>query len=600
MRVAVINYESCKPDKCSLECVRFCPINRSGSKAIEIVQENKGKPVVYEETCIGCNICVKKCPFEAISIVNVPDNFSKEVVHRYGTNGFELFGLPILKSGYIIGLLGKNGAGKTTVLRIFSGEIIPNFGILDSQPSIDFVLKQLKGKELYSYFYNLYNKKIKVVHKIQYIEYTSRLLKGEVGELLKKVDERNKLDEIKELLYMEKIWNKDVRVLSGGELQKTLVAAALAREADVYAIDEPSSYLDIRERLNMAKAIRELTKNKYAIVVDHDLIVLDYVADFISILYGESAVYGKVSKTYSARVGINNFLNGYLPAENMRINDTKIEFFLKEVTDIDFNKNVQDKIKWNEIRKSLDGFDLEVEGGSAREGEVIGIVGPNGIGKTTFIRILAGDIQPDFGEVQPQGLALSYKPQRIVPDYDGSVREYLDSVSKDTLSSSSWFYTEVTRRLNLHKLLDSHVKNLSGGELQKLLVAGALAREAQIYLLDEPSSYLDVGERYIVAKAIKRITRERKSVTFVVDHDLAIHDYIADRIIVFSGNPGQSGHASVPLSVSKGMNKFLREVGLTFRRDSETGRPRANKVGSYLDRLQREKNEFYSMETITE
>ncbi len=314
------------------------------------------------------------------------------------------------------------------------------------------------------------------------------------------------------------------------------------------------------------------------ITVDHDLIVLDYIADFVSIVYGESGVYGKVSKTYSTRVGINNFLNGYLPAENMRIMDHKIQFYLKDITDLDLSRNTSEKIKWTSLSKTLDGFSLMTEQGSAREGEIIGIVGPNGIGKTTFIRILVGEILPDNGSIIPSGLSLSYKPQRIVPEYDGTVKEYLESVSKDVLSTSSWFYTEVTRRLKLHRLLDSNVADLSGGELQKMYIAGALAKEAHIYLLDEPSSYLDVEERYIVAKAIKRITRERKSVTFLVDHDLAIHDYIADRLMVFSGTPGKSGKASEPLSLSKGMNNFLKEIGLTFRRDAETGRPRLIKL----------------------
>ncbi|MEM3213427.1 MAG: ATP-binding cassette domain-containing protein, partial [Metallosphaera sp.] len=282
------------------------------------------------------------------------------------------------------------------------------------------------------------------------------------------------------------------------------------------------------------------------------------------------------------------------------ISDYKIQFYIKDITDLDLLKNSIEKIKWSEITKRLSDFSLQVQQGSAREGEIIGIVGPNGIGKTTFIRILVGEIEPDTGHISPGGLTLSYKPQRIVPDYDGTVREYLETVSKDVLSTSSWFYTEVTRKLKLHKLLDNQVKSLSGGELQKLLIAGTLAKEAHVYLLDEPSSYLDVEERYIVAKAIKRITRERKSVTFLVDHDLAIHDYVADRVITFSGTPGKQGYATQPLSLQKGINVFLKDIGLTFRRDAETGRPRANKIGSYLDRVQRERNEYYSTETISD
>ncbi|ARM77111.1 ribosome biogenesis/translation initiation ATPase RLI [Acidianus manzaensis] len=598
MRVAVINYDFCKPDKCNLECIRFCPINRSGSKAIELAEIVKGKPVIYEETCIGCGICVKKCPFEAISIVNLPDKLSGEIIHRYKINGFELFGIPILKQGYMMGILGKNGTGKTTIFKILSGEILPNFGDPSITSTKDLVLSKFKGKEIYDYFYKLYNKQLKIVHKIQYIEYAARLLKGNVSEILKKIDERGKIDEVKSLLFMENMWNKDVQNLSGGELQKLLVGAALLKDADVYFFDEPSSYLDVRERLNVAKGIKELTKNKYVSIIDHDLIVLDYIADMISIIYGESSVYGRVSKAYSARVGINNFLSGYLPAENVQFRQDSIKFMTRDLTDLDFSKSNKIKIEWSEIRKKMSDFSLDVNSGNAREGEIIGIVGPNGIGKTTFVRILVGEITPDYGEVSPQGLSLSYKPQKLVPEYEGTVQQFLENVSKDILSTSSWFFEEVIRKLNLHRILESEVKDLSGGELQKLYVAGALAKEADIYVFDEPSSYLDVEERYTIAKAIKRIVRERKTVAFIVDHDLAIHDYIADRIIVFWGEPGKEGFANSPDSLRKGMNIFLKNMQITFRRDADTGRPRINKIGSYLDRLQKEKGEYYSMESV--
>lgn len=598
MRVAVINYDFCKPNKCNLECIRFCPINRSGSKAIELSDSMRGKPVIYEETCIGCNICVKKCPFEAISIVNLPDRLSGEIIHRYKINGFELFGLPILKQGYILGILGKNGTGKTTIFKILSGELLPNFGDPGRTLTVDEILSKFKGREIYDYFYKLYNKELKIVHKIQYVEYVGRLLKGYVKEILAKVDERRKIDEVKELLFMENMWDKNVQTLSGGELQKLVVAAALLRDADVYFFDEPSSYLDIRERLNVAKGIRELTRNKYVAVIDHDLIVLDYLADLISIVYGESSVYGRVSKTYAARTGINIFLSGYLPAENVKFRQNEIKFNIKDLTDLDLSKTSKIKIEWTDIEKKLPGFSLYVKRGNAREGEVIGILGPNGIGKTTFARILVNEIPADQGVVYPQGLILSYKPQKLIPEYEGTVQQYLESVSKDILSTSSWFFEEVTRKLNLHRILESRVKDLSGGELQKLYITASLAKEADIYVFDEPSSYLDVEERYVVAKAIKRIVRERKSVAFVIDHDLAIHDYIADRIMVFSGISGKEGYGESPDTLRKGMNNFLKIMQITFRRDADTGRPRVNKPGSYLDRVQKEKGDYYSMEIL--
>ncbi len=600
MRVAVINYDYCKPDKCNLECINFCPINRTGGKAIELSDIVKGKPVIYEDTCIGCGICVKKCPFEAIDIVNLPDMFGQDVIHRYTINGFELFGLPIMKQGLITGIIGKNGSGKTTILKIMSGNLLPNFGDPNYKPTPDEVLQRFKGKEIYDYFKRLYDKNLRVIFKIQYIEYVSKYLKGTVRENLAKADERGKLDEIVSILEMNNYLNKDVRVLSGGELQTLLVAASLLKDADVYLFDEPSSYLDIKQRINVAKAIRYYTKDKFVAVVEHDLIMLDYLADNVNIIFGESGVYGKVSKTYASRAGINHYLHGYLPAENMKIRKDEIRFNLRELSELDLIGNVKDKVSWTDIRKKLGDFELFVNKGSCREGEIIGILGPNGIGKTTFARILVGEIEPDEGQVFQQGLTLAYKPQRIVPDYDGTVMQYLESVSKDILSTSNWFFVEVIKRLNLHRLLEHNVKDLSGGELQKLYVAATLAKSADIYVFDEPSSYLDVEERYIVAKAIKRVTRERKASTFLIEHDLAFHDYIDDRIIVFEGIPAVKGIAESPRSIKEGMNIFLKEVNLTLRRDLDTGRPRINKPGSYLDRMQKEKGEFYSILTTAE
>ncbi|BBD71688.1 ribosome biogenesis/translation initiation ATPase RLI [Sulfodiicoccus acidiphilus] len=596
MRVAVINYADCKPDKCRVECVNFCPVNRSGTKAIELVEAMKGKPVIYEETCIGCGICVKKCPFDAISIVNLPDALEGEAIHRYGINGFKLFGLPTPKRGAITAIIGKNGTGKTTILKILSGELVPNFGDPEVMPTQDMVLQRFRGKEIHSYFKELYNKELRVVHKVQYVEVVGRLLKGKVSDLLRRIDERGKLDEIRTLLRMESMWEKESSTLSGGELQKLLVGAALLREADVYVFDEPSSYLDINERLNLSRVLRQLLGDKYVLMVDHDLIVLDYVADLVNVMYGEPSIYGRVSKSYSVRAGINHMLKGFLPSENVKMRDYEIRFYMKDLAEMEGVTGTSIKISWSGVQKSFLGFSLSAPRGEVREGEVVGIVGPNGIGKTTFVKILVGELKADAGIVEPEKSRLAYKPQVISPFTERTVREVMEDASKDSLSSSSWFYVEVVRRFGLHKLLDSSVSSLSGGELQKLMIAKTLAKEADVYVFDEPSAYIDVEERYVMARAIKRVTRERRSATLIVEHDLAIHDYVADRIIVFSGKPGVSGNVEEPVPLRHGLNKFLREFGITFRRDAETGRPRANKPMSYLDRLQKERNEYYAME----
>ncbi|MEM0453546.1 MAG: ribosome biogenesis/translation initiation ATPase RLI [Sulfolobales archaeon] len=601
VRIAVIDYDLCRPDKCNLECVRFCPINRSGSKAIELSQSKEGKPVIYELVCVGCGICVRKCPYTAITVTNLPDEFEKKLVHRYGVNSFKLYGLPTPISGKVLGIVGKNGIGKTTAIKILSGEVIPNLGNLDSPPSWDSALKFYRGSEMYQYLSKLVNKELRVVHKIQHVDIIRKYVKGVVKDVINRIDEKGVAQEVRKYINLDSCWNNNVSTLSGGELQKFAIAAALLRDADVFFFDEPSSYLDIYERLRISRAIREIIKNKYVIVVEHDLTILDYVSDYVSIVYGEPGVFGIFSKVYSVGSGVNNFLTGYLPSENMRIRPEPITFnkFGVGVSE----RPEEEFIKWPKLRKLLNGFELNVEEGNVSKGEVLGIVGPNAIGKTTFIKLLAGEIEPDEGYLTMNNLRISHKPQYVKTELFewGNVEEAFKELCKSSqLACSDWFQNDVIKRLNLHKLYLRGINELSGGELQKFAIAAALAKDADIYLLDEPSAFIDVEERLTICKAIKKVVEVRKAVAFVVDHDLTIIDNIADNIIVFSGTPGVQGKASSPTSLKRGMNTFLRDLEITFRRDRRTGRPRINKPNSYLDRYQKSIGEYFYEAPIEE
>lgn len=598
VRVAVVDRDLCRPSKCSLECIRFCPLNRRRKIAIEL-HETRKYVVIHEETCIGCGICIKKCPYNAITIINLPDELEKKTVHRYGKNAFKLYGLPIPIKGKILGVIGKNGSGKTTTLRILAGEIKPNLGNYEKEPNWDEVIKFFRGTELQNYFKQLAEGKLKVAHKIQYVELVPRYIKGTVGELLQRADDRGIAKEIAEEIGLTKIWDRKINVISGGELQKLLIAATLSKEADVYLFDEPSSYLDVRERIRAAKLIRNYLKNsKYVIVVEHDLAVLDYLSDLVSVVYGEPGAYGIVSKPYSTRNGINYFLEGFLPAENMRIRSEAIKFHAYSIETLIKTETKERILTWSKLMKKLGDFKLMVEPGEAYKGEVVGLLGPNGIGKTTFVRILAGEIKTDEGDISTnttnRKLKISYKPQYVSPKmFDGTVRKVLMNANHNALNPTNWLYSEVIRKLRLNKLLDQKVSDLSGGELQKLAIAFCIIRNADIYLLDEPSAYLDVEERLTVAKVLKRIVEEKRVLAFVVEHDVSIQDFISDRIMVFRGEPGIKGIASPPLQLRNAMNLFLKELGITFRRDPQTGRPRVNKEGSYLDRYQKTIGEYY-------
>ena len=586
-RVAVLDSDKCKPKHCNKLCHKFCPIVRT---RIEAIRFENNKPVIVESLCTGCGICVKKCPFNAVSIVNLPDELEKDCSHRFGPNTFKLFRVPTPSPGTVLGLLGQNGIGKTTTLKIFSGDLKLNLGNYEKPPEWTEIIRHFRGSSLQDYFQKMSEGKLKVSHKPQYVDKIPKVVSGNAGELLEKVDERGKLDEISEHLQLKQIWNRQLEVLSGGELQRVAVAAAMSRDAEMYLFDEPSSYLDVKQRLEVAKAIRSLKdEQKTIIVTEHDLAIIDYLSDQICLFYGEPGVYGVVSNVHGVRTGINIYLQGYIPDENVRFRKEAIVFHEKPPASRAGGGEVL--LRWEQFEKTFKGFKLAARAGEIKRGQIVGILGPNGIGKTTFVKILAGleeaDDGREFGE-----LKVSYKPQYISAEYEGTVQMLLMSVAKENFSSS-WYKTEISQPLKINLLLDRNVAELSGGELQKVAIAACLSREADLFLLDEPSAYLDVEERLNMARAIRRVVENHMATAFVVEHDVVTQDFIADRLMVFSGEPGAKGIAHPPTTLRKGMNTFLKDMEVTFRRDPATRRPRVNKDGSRLDRFQKQLGEYY-------
>jgi ATP-binding cassette, sub-family E, member 1 len=586
-RVAVLEADKCKVKKCGQLCVSFCPMVRSRVEAIKVEGD---KAVISEMLCSGCGICVKKCPFKAISIVNLPDELEKDCSHRFGPNAFKLFRLPTPSPGIVLGLLGQNGIGKTTTLKVLSGEFKPNLGDFENPPEWNEIIQHYRGSTLQEYFQKMSESNFTVAHKPQYVDKIPKAVSGNVNELLEKVNERGVLGEIAETLDLKKIWDRKLEVLSGGELQRVAVAATLSREANVYLFDEPSSYLDVKQRLQVARAIRSLKEQEKTILVaEHDLAIIDYLSDQICVFYGEPSVYGVVSHVHGVRTGINIYLQGYIPDENILFRKESIIFH--EKPPILSAGAGEILLTWNRLEKKFEDFQLAVEPGEIKRGEVIGILGPNGIGKTTFVKILAGieetDDKQEFGE-----LTVSYKPQYIAAEYEGTVQELLMGVAKE-IFTSSWYKTEIIQPLNVNVLLDRNVIELSGGELQKIAVAACLSRKADLFLLDEPSAYLDVEERLNVGRTIRRVIEAQNVPAFVVEHDVVTQDFIADRLMVFSGDPGVNGFAKPPTTLRKGMNGFLKEMDVTFRRDSVTRRPRVNKEESKMDKFQKQIGEYY-------
>ncbi len=587
MRIAVLIKDRCKSKNCSRECIKFCPRVRAGDETI-IMGEN-GKPIISEQLCVGCGICIHKCPFDAIKIIGLAEELETDLVHQFGINGFRLFRLPVPKKGTCIGILGPNGIGKTTAIRLLSGQFMPNLGDYDEEITWEDILYYYSGTELHEHFKNLANNEISSVVKPQYVDRLPKIMKGKIGEVLKKIDSSGNFEIIIEKLGLKNILNKNIekREISGGELQLVAVAAALLKDVDLYFFDEPSSYLDIHQRLKVARIIKELSEKKKVIVIEHDLAVLDFLCDNVHLVYGDEGAYGVITNARGVRHAINTYLSGYLKEENIRFGE-KIEFFEQPP-----KKRQQMKIliSYEDLTKNFEEFSLEIEKGVIRGGEIIGIVGPNAIGKTTFVKILAGAIKPTTGNLE-YDIKVSYKPQYITPDYKGSVREFLESNAQQ-IFTSSFFKAEIFESFNLKYLLDKQIETLSGGELQRVATANCLVQDADIYLIDEPSAYLDSEQRMITSRTVRRIIEKVGKSAMVVDHDVYFIDMISDALIVYEGEPGKNGKGCGPFSLHEGMNRFLKDVDITFRRDEETHRPRVNKPDSFMDRKQRNEGEYY-------
>jgi ATP-binding cassette subfamily E protein 1 len=570
---------------------------RTGDKTIVLSPDEK-YVIITESLCSGEGICIKKCPFKAISIINLPDPLKDQISYRYGSDQFSLFRMAIPKKGKVLGLIGQNGIGKSTMLKILSNDLKLNLGKFgENTPDWKEIINHFKGSELHQYFVDLKDNKLNIVHKPQNITIIPKYVTGKVIDLLSNNDTGSRLEQIIERLNLTEILEREISVLSGGELQRVAIAAAYLKDGDVYLFDEPSSYLDVSERINMAKLIRSLSAaNKTIIVVEHDLAILDYLSDYVSVLYGEPGVYGIISHPQGVRVGINIYLNGYIKDENVRFREEPISFHERPPQESLFSSG-DVVLSYEDTVVSLGNFNLSASGSEIHSGEIIGILGPNGIGKTTFINSIANQVSSEHPkkeklDINNGKLTVSVKSQYIKIEEDIIISDLITEIKLASHLSQS-YKKRLINSLNLENIKERSISELSGGELQRVTIAKCLSTEADIFLLDEPSAFLDVEMRLQVAQLLRKSIEELKKAAFVVEHDIITQDFIADSILVFDGIPGLEGKALAPQNLRDGFNMFLKMMDITFRRDSVTKRPRVNKLGSNKDLYQKRINEFY-------
>jgi len=603
-RIAIVSEAKCKPKKCRQECKKSCPVVRMGKLCIEVKPASK-VAFLSESLCVGCGICVKKCPFEAISIINLPKNLDRMTTHRFGPNSFKLHRLPMPRPGQVLGLVGTNGIGKSTALKILAGKLKPNLGQFDTPPDWEEILKYFRGSELQNYFTKILEDNIKAIIKPQYVDHIPKAIKGKVGELIKKKGQRvnASIKRIVNDLDLMKVIGRDIGKLSGGELQRFAIAIVCIQKAEVYMFDEPSSYLDVKQRMKAAHAIRNVLDatestsggQDFCLVVEHDLAVLDYLSDFVCCLYGKPGAYGVVSLPYGVREGINVFLSGFIPTENLRFRDFALSFKVTEQLDSSVTDARDREFSYPSMSKTLGDFHLDVVSGAFTNSEIIVMLGENGCGKTTFVKMLAGLMQPNDSSSKVPELNVSYKPQKIAPKFPGTVRQLLHRRIRGIYMHPQ-FNSDVMKPMKIPEIIDQEVQHLSGGELQRVALVLALGTPADVYLIDEPSAYLDCEQRIVAAKVIKRYILHSKKTAFIVEHDFIMATYLADRVVVYTGEPARKCTANAPQDLLSGMNAFLKSLEITFRRDPTNYRPRINKQGSQKDSSQKAAGNYFFME----
>jgi len=577
----IVHKEKCNPVACGdYLCMRVSPSNRAGKDAI--VKSDDGKIAINESVISDIDrIAVNKCPFEALMMVNLPEALNEDPVHRFGQNGFALFQLPVPMFGKVVGIVGRNGIGKSTALQIIAGILKPNLGKENEEVSYKELATKYRGTEAQVFFEKLDKGEIKAAYKPQQVDLIPEQFQGTVRELLKTVDEKDAIEEYAEKLDLTMFLDRKVEHLSGGELQRVAIAATVLKKANLYLFDEPTSYLDIKQRLKVSKFISELADEDTAVlVIEHDLIILDAMTDLVHLMYGKSGAFGVVSQLHSTKAGINMYLSGYLPHENIRFRDKAIIF---EGSPDEAVVEREELTKWSSFEHKLGDFTISAGDGSIHRRDVIGILGENGIGKTSLVKILAGEIET---KATLDELKIAYKPQYLEKN-DDLVITYLQE------AGALAYEQQLIVPLELKDLFQKTLNQLSGGELQRVAIAACLAKEADLYLMDEPSAYLDVEQRLLMSKVIGDMMNARGKSALIVDHDLLFLDYLSTKLLVFEGKPAISGNATGPFPMEDGMNVFLEDLQITFRRDEESGRPRVNKLDSQKDREQKSSGKLY-------
>lgn len=488
-----------------------------------------------------------------------------------------------IEAGDKIGLIGRNGAGKSSLLKIFALELKPDDGAIyiadgtkiiyvHQEPQLD--SQHTIAEEVFSGLGSI---------KEDFIEYNKTLdlmVTDHSSELL------DRLTHLQEILDHNNAWHaknlidktitelglngeQKISDLSGGVRKKVAIAKALVSEPDVILLDEPTNHLDITAIEWLEGVINSFSGS--VILITHDRTFLDKTVNKILELDR-----GKINEYPGSYAKYRDWKNIQLANED-KINHEFDKFLAQE--EVWIRKGIEARRTRNEgrvrrleqLRKArserrdrLSKVNITLDRGSLSgkivvelkninvkfdnrqiisdfsttimRGDKIGLIGPNGVGKSTLLKVILGQLMPDSGIVE--------LGTKIEVAYFDQLREQLDenSTIQDVVSQGQDFIEIGTRRLHIATYLEeflfesarfrSKVSSLSGGERNRLLLARLFSKPANVLVLDEPTNDLDIETLELLEEKLANYS----GTVFLVSHDREFLDNVVTESYVFTGN----------------------------------------------------------------
>ncbi|KAH0886923.1 hypothetical protein HID58_063019 [Brassica napus] len=506
------------------------------------------------------NLEIEQMTREARQVTNVANDVPLDIpTHRYGPGSFDIHGLPNLYLGTVVGLLGGKSTGKTTCLKILAGQLKPNLGRFEDPPEWDEIIDHFDTEHIRTYLTRLQTNTLNVALKSQDLTVYRSSLTVRTSLEESKGTGFDSMEELIEDLDMTSMLDTCVTDLSDAELQRFAIASTIVQMADVYLFDEPTIFLDARQKYQVARVILSVVKpDRYVCITDNDMSVLDLVCDHI--LYtGEETTSGEVHLDHYP-LTLEELSEEIVTPPTYRYPETVV--------------------------KGFGTFSLHVMGGDLRSSEITVVLGNMHTGKTLFLEWLNRiSVGQDF----------SHKDQKMIKceNRHDTVATHLYRLIRFS-SLDRVFQELVLKPLGIVKILDKRIKEVSQSTLQKIAIATCLGQEgARVFLLDEPSIHLDARERVIAAQTIKRFIAYSRKAALVVEQDFMMATYLADRVIVVQGEPGVQSTVNSPVLMSNGVNQYLSDLNITCRTNRFTSLARMNKPRSVEDEEQKTGGHFF-------